>query len=209
MAAAGGIAVVALGGLASTASAGSSNASKLVADYADATWTPQTLTVRIAPGVEVRNGVTTKFIEASINGSACVRADGGSYLATAHLDAKESGKLSGVRVDARDGEAEVDRRQQFTGSLTLQHYSDRSCSVTDGAMATLTNPKLQLDAEWKRKAGSTPVVYSGADCGGTGTCYYVDAVAKGTVSLPGMGDDAKYDLGRSDSGFLFNGQYPL
>jgi len=207
---AGAVAVAAVGGLGSTAFAngGGANQPKLVADYADATWTGADFTVRIAPGVEVRNGVTTNFLEASIEGSRCVAVDDRTYRITADLDATQSGYLAGVSVDSRSGSAEVDRVQQFTGTITLQPYEDGACTVPTGSPQVVENPDLLIEAEWTNHPGATPVVYSGNDCGGTGTCYYVDADATGTIALPGV-DGSDAPLGGSVSGFLFNGQYPL
>lgn len=191
----------------------------LTAQYADGTWTPEGLTVRIAPGEERLNGKRTDFIEASIDGTACIAphdsdededdrdGDRMSYLVTADLQAIESGDLRGIRVKARHGDADVKRNQAFTGTLTVQP-SNADCSVPTDSPTVITDPTLRIDADWDKKRGARPVEYSGEDCGGTGSCYYVEATATGTISMPGE-RNATLDLGRTDSAFLFRGDYPL
>lgn len=188
----------------------------LVADYADATWQDVAggLDVRVAPGVEKLDRNTTRFLEASIDGTVCLppksrRAP--AYLVTADLELVDSGRLHGVSVAARHGTARAVTRhwpptRSFDGTLSVTP-ADAGCANPDytRTKSYTDDVSVTLQTRWAKAPGAVPVEYSGSACGGTGQCYSVDAVARGTLTLPGC---IRIDLGETTEAFLYEGVFP-
>jgi hypothetical protein len=173
----------------------------LVANYAEGNWETGTpgLSVRIAPGVETLNGQRTSFLEASITGTACIRG----HVVTADLSLDISGRLFGVNVAARQGRADVLRIDRLDGSVTSTP-AGKGCANPDASRTRTHSGYGAIAATWRNAPGATPIEYSGEDCGGTGQCYYIDAVASGWITLPGL---FVVDLGKTPAAFLYQGVF--
>lgn len=171
-------------------------------EYADATFVKGDTELRVALGEESDANGTRDLLEVELHTTECA----GRYLIVTDLSADlAAADIPGVAVDARGGSASVSGVYTVSGELTITP-AGRRCATPNEA-ATVTTPltlDLALDVSWQDKRRSTPVEYSGADCGGAGACYYRDAVADASLESDFHGDFTR----RSTTAFFFEDVYP-
>ncbi len=177
--------------------------------YADASWSTtassglvRSSTVRLAPGVERVGGATTRVLEGSLKVAVCL----GTTLVTVEgaLEGTPSGTVS---VQSREGRASLNASSVMRGTIAFQG-AGRNCAAPRGTPFVLPyTTGVDVVGNWRNAPGSTPLEYTGEECGGDGNCYYRDATATGSISLSRLGIPVA--LGTSSSGFLFQGDYTI
>lgn len=201
----GGMAAVAaagFGGTATTHATGATNTDQYIVEYADAVFSKHGTELQIAPGQIDDLGTVSEVLDIALTQQTC----SAKYLITTAVSSSETAAdLPGVDIDARGGAASVSGTYSLSGEITIVP-AGRNCSEPNES-AAVTAPltvDLMIDATWKNKRDSVPVVYSGADCGGDGVCYYRDATAKASWSSAFLGS---VDHRTSTEAFLFEGTY--
>jgi hypothetical protein len=172
-----------------------------VSEYADATFTRGSTTLRLAPGEIDDNGTLSDALAVSVTKSVC--ADNLLVVTEASL-LLEAPEIAGLSVNARGGQASIEGTVDLTGTVTVTP-AGRKCATPDTALSVvspITTP-VTVSATWRNQRNSVPVIYSGADCGGDGLCYYRDASARATWSSPFIGSASA----STNNAFLFEGTY--
>ena len=188
--------VVMAGGLLAAAIAGFANpaaaANTFDSEWADATWTNTSGRVnsaRMEPGEDGHNGTITEYLKTNITGTFCAGTARSSALVEVNLSETEAaGDLAGVAVNTFAGKPKVAVRRTttVTGTITRTPTSGETCGTVTGPPETTTDPTVTLTGSWSKPRTATIVTYSGSDCGGTGTCRYVDASATGSFAFGGF-----------------------
>jgi hypothetical protein len=178
-------------------------ADQFIAQYADAHFSKRGTGLDVAPGWEWNGQERVEVLEARLHKETC----GGGYQIVSDVKAtKRAADLEGVHIDALAGHAAVHGRFRFVGTVSIVPAGPGCVAPKKkAAVTTKLVSDVILDVEWRNQRGSTPVVYSGKDCGGDGICYYRDARANGAWSSAFIGDGA----GRSRSGYFWQGTYNL
>lgn len=194
------VGVAAAGGTSAHAQ-GDEGGDEFIAAYADAVFIKRDTTLHLAPGALADQGDVSEVLVATLEQESCQ----GRFLVTVDLATSLAAPdIDGVEVDALGGWALVDGTFPLEGTVTLTP-AGRGCAapLADAAVVSPLTTDVTVTATWANLRGSRPVVYSGADCGGDGVCYYRDASAKASWANDFVGDASA----RSTSAFLFEGTY--
>ncbi len=172
-----------------------------VSEYADATFTRGTTVLRLAPGEIDDSGAVSDVLAVSVTKSACADNLLVETEASALLEAPE---IAGLVVDARAGQASIAGDVSLVGTVTVTP-AGRRCATPDRALSVVSplTTSVTVSASWRNQRNSVPVIYSGADCGGDGLCYYRDASARATWSSPFIGSASA----STNNAFFFEGTY--